>query len=645
MAIVSACSRDCTDTCSLILERDEKKGLRVRGNPDHPVTAGFTCAKIRDYPRRLTSPNRITEPLLKGGAGWRAIDWDRALDLAAGKIQSLRHTPERMLHLFGGGDHGLMARFPPVFFGWLGTSYSTGANLCDEAGLAACQADFGTTDQNDFTELAKAARIVIWGKDPSRSGVHTAVQIKKARRAGAKVITISPGGDDNAALSDHMILINPDTDRFLAAAVILNLLDRGAVSQAVTARAANWPEFRELISGHNIDDLLNRTGLSRAELDLVSDMYADPATNGPCATVIGWGVQRYAAGGETVRFINAVTFLSGNLGLSGGGSYFSYSSGRNFDLSWATAHIKPNRRHLPVGMLARELAGANPPVELAWVSGFNVINQAPNSRAIAQYMNSIPFKVVAEAFMTDTAARSDLILPCALMWEKEDLAASYGHNYVNYCGVAAQAPGQAKTDHWILTELGRRLDPVIDLPDYETCLRRGLNSAAVDIDLDELRRTGFARGQWANVPFEGLRFAHPDGLYRFPEQLNESRRPPDGYPLRLLSAVRKRAIHSQILPEEHPPLPTAWLAPDCPAWQGHQSGQQAWLVSPLARLKVILETRPGLHPGLVLYRRGDWMSLGGGQNQLIEARLTDLGQGTAFYEQFVRVEWDVEKDN
>jgi hypothetical protein len=32
------------------------------------------------------------------------------------------------------------------------------------------------------------------------------------------------------------------------------------------------------------------------------------------------------------------------------------------------------------------------------------------------------------------------------------------------------------------------------------------------------------------------------------------------------------------------------------------------------------------------------MCLGGGANQLIEARLTDMGSGAAFYSQYVRLE-------
>lgn len=66
--------------------------------------------------------------------------------------------------------------------------------------------------------------------------------------------------------------------------------------------------------------------------------------------------------------------------------------------------------------------------------------------------------------------------------------------------------------------------------------------------------------------------------------------------------------------------------------------EEVCLVSPLGRLKVRVEVTPGLHPEVALYRRGDWMKLGGGANQLIAAELTDIGNGAPFYQQYVRLE-------
>ncbi|MGB5987386.1 MAG: molybdopterin dinucleotide binding domain-containing protein, partial [Desulfobacterales bacterium] len=113
--------------------------------------------------------------------------------------------------------------------------------------------------------------------------------------------------------------------------------------------------------------------------------------------------------------------------------------------------------------------------------------------------------------------------------------------------------------------------------------------------------------------------------------------PPD-YPLRLLSLIRGNAIHSQMLPQDQTSLPAAWVAPECAALGQIDRSRSVYLVSPLGRLRVDLKLRPGLHPQCVLYRRGDWMGLGGGVNQLIHEETTDMGSGTPYYRQYIRLE-------
>ena len=80
------------------------------------------------------------------------------------------------------------------------------------------------------------------------------------------------------------------------------------------------------------------------------------------------------------------------------------------------------------------------------------------------------------------------------------------------------------------------------------------------------------------------------------------------------------------------------MAPDCPALERIDVRRPVKLVSPLGAMAVELKQLSGLHPNSVLYRRGDWMKCGGGVNQLINAELTDIGKGAAYYQQYVRIE-------
>lgn len=634
MKTITACTLDCPDGCSLLVQRDRRGGIRISGNPDHPFTAGVVCKKMHEFPRRLTSPNRILKPLLRDGLGWKTISWNEALDICAEKIQSNRKEPASILHILAGGYRGILCLAPMRFFGELGASTIRGS-LCHAAGVSACRADFGANETNDAMDILESRGIANWGRDFSRCSVHQAALVRRARKKGAIVLTISPGGDENESFSDKVIRIRPGTDRFLASAVVRLMLERGQINEALLDSTANWQEFQAVIGACSIDELEKSCGVSHEDVGYLSDFYS----HGPVATLIGWGLQRYLFGGENVRYINALALLSGNVGISGGGSNFTFFSTRSLNRSWAAPANKAPRRMFPMPVIGREIANASdPPIRMIWVNGCNVINQAPDSMNTVKAFDNVDFKVVVDAFMNDTAERADLVLPCALMLEKEDIAGSSLHNYVNHSAKVADPPGEAKDDFWIISEIGKRLDPPIIMPEIEECLRLSLDSPFLDTSLEDLRSRGFAPAKQAAIPFEGMKFGHKDGKYRFPEALNPEPPPPPGYPLRFLTLIRKEAIHSQILPEDHDPEPAVVISSDNPVLKTIDAGREVFLASPLGRIKVRVELEPGIHPDVVIYRRGGWIKLGGGANRIIDAKLTDIGQGAAYYDQYVRLE-------
>ena len=275
---------------------------------------------------------------------------------------------------------------------------------------------------------------------------------------------------------------------------------------------------------------------------------------------------------------------------------------------------------------------------MIWVNGANVVNQAPDSQQIIKAFARVDFKVVVDAFMNDTAQRADLVLPSTLILEQEDIIGSYLHELVQYVCPVLQAPGEARNDYWILTEIAGRLDPSVDLPSAEDCLRAAMDSPYLNASLEEIRKCNCVRSNRPEIAYAGLQFAHQDGRYRFPYLLHAEPEPPAEYPMRLLTLVRRKTIHSQMLPEDQKQPPVVWVAPDSLCLEKLNLEKPVELVSPLGRLEVSVQTRPDLHPDVVIYRRGDWISRGGGANQLIEARLTDIGSGAAYYDQYVRLE-------
>jgi anaerobic selenocysteine-containing dehydrogenase len=250
----------------------------------------------------------------------------------------------------------------------------------------------------------------------------------------------------------------------------------------------------------------------------------------------------------------------------------------------------------------------------------------------------VEFRVVVDAFMTDTAERADLVLPAALMLEQEDIVGSFMHDYIHYVAKVFDPPGEARSDFTILAELGTRLDPPVLLPAPKECLAMSLASPYFDVSLDELRRKGFVRAKRPPVPYEGMRFDHPDGKFRCVGEIHGEPAAPADFPLRLLTQVRRDAIHSQILQEDQSMPPVVTVSPLCPALTKLDRSRDIYLASPRGRLRVQLELQAGLHQNVVIYRRGDWMKQGGGANQLIAAAMTDIGMGAAYYDEHVRLE-------
>ncbi|MBU4377738.1 MAG: molybdopterin-dependent oxidoreductase, partial [Proteobacteria bacterium] len=285
MPIITACTMDCGDACSLLVDPEART---VRGNPKHPFTKGFCCKKGGRYFDRLDAAERITTPLIKRDGQFVEAGWDEALGLAVARLDAARRNPATILHIGGHGYRGVLGKASSILFQALGSSTTRGA-LCDNTGITASIRDFGALNHNEPEDILHASRIVNWGRDVARSSVHQQALMARARKQGTEVLTISPGGDGAAEYSDLTIRVRPGTDRFLAGAVLKLFLESGDLNPWVLTRTANWPALRGLIDSLDFRDLCRACDVSAADAEMVYDWYAD---SGNVATLIGWGLQR-----------------------------------------------------------------------------------------------------------------------------------------------------------------------------------------------------------------------------------------------------------------------------------------------------------------------------------------------------------------
>ena len=627
--MLTACTLDCPDACSLVVDAGPT-GLKVKGNPEHPFTKGFTCAKIQGYFQRLHSPGRILWPMLKYKGRWQEISWEDALAICAKQlISAYQEDPAQIVHISGHGARGMSKMAVDGFFAALGSTRIRGS-VCDGTGINALEQDFGSLEQGPLEDLKHSRWIINWGRDFARSSIHTQAMVNKARQSGTRVVSIWPGGQGYADFSDQLIRIAPGRDRFLALAVLKVIWEQGRIDQRAAAATRNWDALQAVLHRYTLSELAGLCDISVQDIYYLAAAYSQS----PVASIIGWGVQRHRFGGESIRSIDALTWLSGNVGSPGSGVYYNISSVRNFDFSWIPDNTA---RYVNLPCLGSNmLQTREPELTFAWINGINPVNQLPESKTVARALQKVNFVLVADAFWTDTALCADLVLPCTLMGEEDDVLGSCMHDYVNYARKVQDPPPGVRSDLWMIQELNARLGLGITISKREVLFQRSLHLTDPEQAWTQLQSKGYVLAREQKPAFASGP-AHPDRTFHALASFSPASEPKERYPLRLLSLIRKESIHSQILPQNQDMPPQVWVNPEACEVQDLDLNRKVYLVSELGRLRVAVNFDSTLHPQAVICRRGDWMKLGGGVNQLIRAELTDLEVGAAQYSQRVRL--------
>src|SRR5215470_12044155 len=173
--VKAACPHDCPDACGVLITVEDGRATRIEGDPDHPVTRGFLCAKVTKYLDRVYSPERVLYPMRRvaakgqgqGDAGdFVRISWDEALDAIARRLAatSAQYGPESILPYSYGGTLGHLnnAGMAHRFFHRLGAS-QLNRTICATAGGDAMITVLGRKLGTEPEQFRESKYIIAWG--------------------------------------------------------------------------------------------------------------------------------------------------------------------------------------------------------------------------------------------------------------------------------------------------------------------------------------------------------------------------------------------------------------------------------------------------------------------------------------------------
>ena len=458
MKASTVCPLDCPDSCSLDVIVEDGRVASIDGSHANPVTDGYICAKVRRFPERVYGPDRLTYPAVrkgpKGTALFQRISWDEALAKVAERLLDVSREcgGEAILPYSYGGSNGMLTQdtSDATLFRRLGAS-RLARTICAAPTGAANLAMYGKMPSVDYHDVAEARLVILWGANPSTSGIHLVPHLREAQRRGATLIVIDPRTTPVAKQADIHLAVRPGTDLPVALSIHRYLFEEGHADEVfLSAHAHGAAQLRERAREWTFERAAAEADVPVDTLRRIAELYA--ATR-PALIRCGYGQERNRNGGSSSLAILALPAVAGKFGDRGGGYLMSNSASWDITNSWTGAE-EPQTRVINMNRLGRALLDEQPPVKMLFVYNGNPAATAPDQRRVLRGLaREDLFTVVFDQVMTDTARYADVLLPNTTFLEGYDLAKAYGTWALALGPPVIEPVGEARCNADVFSEL------------------------------------------------------------------------------------------------------------------------------------------------------------------------------------------------
>lgn len=502
-------SHNCGGRCLIQVHVKNGKIVRISTEDDIPDTPQKPqlrgCLRCRSYRERLYHPDRLTYPMKRvgkrGEGKFERITWDEALDTIACHTKRVmeQYGPDAIYMQYATGSVGRvservwMERLLGMYGGYL-SFYGSYSSACTQI---ATTYTYGTPNTgNSREDWVNSKLIILLGWNPAETihGTNTAYYLKKAKEAGAKIISIDPIYSNTAiSLADEWIPIRPTTDSALldAMAYVMiteNLHDQkfidhyclGFDEEHMPPGIPPGNSYKSYVLGQSEDNTPKTPSwaekITAIPKETIIRLARDYATNRPGALIQGWGPQRHAYGEQVARSGTVLAAMTGNIGIKGGwASGCGYSARQNFVATIPS--INPNKAKISVfswpdaitrgkGMGA-ELSVTGVPelssnIKLMFNLGGNcLVTQHADNNGTAKILQDeslVELLVVSEHFLTPSAAFADILLPSDDMMERDDIVTPWMYGeYVLYMNKAVDTILECRNGYDWISDLADRL--------------------------------------------------------------------------------------------------------------------------------------------------------------------------------------------
>ena len=447
----------CEASCGLALEvdREAKKIISIKGDPDDHRSRGYVCAKSQAFRYVYEDGERLRKPVRRNGDRWEEISWEEALNLAAEKLSGIKsqYGKDSIAMYIGnplGHDVGAQLYFQPLHAMFDTQRFFSGGTVDQQPKNMSCAAMFGDVWFIPVPDLDHTDFFICMGGNPLvsqgslMSAPNAELRFEQLRERGGKLVVIDPRRTETAAIADSHIFIRPGSDAFFLLAFVNVLFAEERVQLGrLEAFTDGVDEVRELAKRYTPENTAAITGVDAAVTrQLVADFCAaeKPVLYGR----LGLCTQRY--GTLASWLVDVVNVLTGRLDAEGG-SMFARPATGNFE-RWMPTMPFPRDRwksrvrgfpecygQLPASLMAEEITapGEDKVRALITLAG-NPVLTVPNGEALREALDTVDFMVAIDLYINETTSKADLILPPSVQLENSNYDMLFqGTSVRNFC--------------------------------------------------------------------------------------------------------------------------------------------------------------------------------------------------------------------
>lgn len=469
----------CGCGCELELSVKDGKIARVSTDLTSGVNKGNTCVKGRFAMGFINHKDRLKTPLIKVNGRFKEASFDEVIELIASKLSKIKKEsgPDSIGFLASARctneDNYLLQKFARAVIGTNNIDHC--ARLCHAPSVVGLGAAFGSGAMtNSLADIVESDVIFVMGSNTTESHPIVALRIKKAvKDFGAKLIVIDPRRIRLADYADIYLSQKPGSDVALLNAIMHVIIEEGLADvDFIESRCENFEALRETVSRYSPELAEDISGVSADDIRRVARLFG-AAKNG--AIFYCMGLTQHTTGTDNVLSIANLAMLTGNIGRPGVGVnplrgqnnvqgacdmgalpsvYPGYqrvadeAASQKFEAAWGMPLSKKEGLTI-TEMMSAALSGE---VRALYVMGENPLLSDPDISKVEEALEKLDFLLVQDIFLTETAAKADVVLPAASFAEKEGTFTNTERR-VQRVRRAIEAIGGSKEDWRIIAEL------------------------------------------------------------------------------------------------------------------------------------------------------------------------------------------------